>query len=73
VYGCGGPKEVVEVLGCDTAFMTVDECARTVSDLLNDPEGSTAMSTYIRGSCQAYSAESYTSAVGASLRELGVV
>ncbi len=73
VYGRGGPKEVVEVLGCDTAFLTVDECARTVSDLLNDPEGSTAMSTHIRASCQAYSAESYASAVGASLRELGIL
>jgi glycosyltransferase involved in cell wall biosynthesis len=73
VYGRGGPREVVEVLGCDTAFLTVDECARTVSNLLNDPEGSAAMSTHIRESCQAYSAESYASAVGASLQELGIL
>jgi GT2 family glycosyltransferase/glycosyltransferase involved in cell wall biosynthesis len=73
VYGLGGPREVVEVLGCDTTFLTVDECARTVSDLLNDPGGSTATSTHIRESCQVYSAESYASAVGASLRELGIL
>ncbi len=73
VYGRGGPKEVVDVLGCDTAFRTVDECARIVSDLLDDPAGSTALSAHIRESSRAYSAESYASAVGDSLRELGVL
>ena len=39
VYGQGGPREVVRTLGCETAFDTVDECARIVSQLLADPEG----------------------------------
>jgi O-antigen biosynthesis protein len=73
VYGQGGPKEVVEVLGCDTAFRTVDECARIVSGLLDDPIGSTELSAHVRESSRAYSAESYASAVGGSLRELGVL
>jgi O-antigen biosynthesis protein len=73
VYGRGGPREVVDVLGCDSAFLTVDECARIVSDLLGDPVRSTALSAHIRGSAQVYSAESYASAVGESLRELGVL
>jgi O-antigen biosynthesis protein len=73
VYGRGGPREVVEVLGCDTAFFTVEQCAQIVSDLLHDPLASTALSAHIRESCQAYSAESYAAAVAESLRGLGVL
>jgi glycosyltransferase involved in cell wall biosynthesis len=72
VYGRGGPKEVVEVLGCDTAFLTVDECADIVTDLLNDPSRSAKLSEHIRESSQAYSPESYRDAITESLRELGV-
>ena len=45
VYGQGGPKEVVSVLGCDTTFSTIDECAGIISSLLKDPRGSTAERT----------------------------
>jgi GT2 family glycosyltransferase len=72
VYGRGGPKEVVEVLGCDTAFLTVDECAHIVTGLLNDPFGSAQLSAHIRESSQAYSPQSYREAINESLRELGV-
>jgi O-antigen biosynthesis protein len=73
VYGRGGPKEVVDLLGCDTAFLTVEECAGIVTELLSDPAGSTSLSAHIRETSQAYSAESYSSAVRESLRELGVL
>ncbi|HEY6428028.1 MAG TPA: glycosyltransferase, partial [Acidimicrobiales bacterium] len=73
VYGRGGPREVVDVLGCDTAFLSVDQCAQIVSDLLQDPAGSTALSEHVRETCQAYSEESYATAIGDSLRELGVL
>lgn len=73
VYGRGGPREVVDVLGCDTAFLSIDQCAEIVSGLLHDPAGSTALSAHVRKTCQAYSEESYATAVGDSLRELGVL
>lgn len=73
VYGQGGPREVVRVLGCDTTFSSVDECATLVSGLLKDPTGSTALSAHIRESSQVYSAEAYFNGIDESLRELGVL
>jgi len=73
VYGQGGPREVVRVLGCDTTFSTVDECATIVSGLLKDPTGSAALSAHILESSQAYSAEAYFNGIDESLRELGVL
>jgi len=73
VYGEGGPREVVRVLGCDTTFSTVDECADIVSGLLKDPRGSTALSAHIRESSQVYSAEAYCNGIDESLRDLGVL
>jgi glycosyltransferase involved in cell wall biosynthesis len=72
VYGRGGPKEVIDVLGCDTAFLTVDQCADVVASLLNDPAGAAELSAHIRDSSRAYSPESYRDAIIESLHELGV-
>ncbi len=73
VYGQGGPREVVSALGCDTAFSTVDECARIVSRLLEDPRGSAALSTHLRQSSQLYSAAAFRIRVNEALEEMGVV
>jgi glycosyltransferase involved in cell wall biosynthesis len=73
VYGRGGPKEVVDVLGCDTAFLTVDQCADIVVSLLNEPSDSAELSAHIRESSKAYSPESYRDAITESLHELGVL
>ncbi len=73
VYGQGGPREVVRTLGCETAFDTVDECARMVSQLLADPDGSARLSAHLLESCQAYSDQAYAGGVGESLRDLGVL
>ena len=73
VYGQGGPREVVRTLGCETAFDTVDECARIVSQLLADPDGSARLSAHLLESCQAYSDQAYAGGVGESLRDLGVL
>jgi len=73
VFGAGGPREVVRELGCDTTFSTVDDCARIVSNLLQDPHGSAEISAHIMESCRAYSAEAYFNGIDESLRDLGVL
>ncbi len=73
VYGQGGPREVVNVLGCDTAFSTVDECARIMRDLLADPRGSTALSQHLLESSGIYSAQAFRNRVDDALGELGVL
>jgi GT2 family glycosyltransferase len=73
VYGQGGPREVVRTLGSDTTFQTVDECARIVSRLLADPDGSAQLSAHLLESCHAYSAQAYSGGVSDSLRDLGVL
>ena len=73
VYGAGGPREVVRVLGCDTTFSTVDECAAIVSDLLRDPSASAELSAHILESSSAWSAEAYFNGIDESLRDLGVL
>ena len=67
VYGQGGPREVVHTLGCETAFDTVDQCARIVSQLLADPDGSSRLSAHLLESCHAYSEQAYAGGVGESL------
>ena len=73
VYGQGGPLEVVRTLGSDTTFETIDECARIVTRLLRDPDGSAQLSAHLLESCQAYSAAAYAGGVSDSLRDLGVL
>jgi len=73
VYGAGGPREVVGVLGCDTTFSTVDECTAIVSGLLSDPSASAALSAHIIESSSAWSAEAYFDAIDQSLHDLGVL
>jgi O-antigen biosynthesis protein len=74
VYGQGGPREVVAALGCDTAFATVEECAATVTELLQDPERSTALSAQLRKSSQTtFSAEAFWDRVNVALHEMGVL
>jgi len=73
VYAQGGPKEVVSVLGCDTAFSTIDECARIVSGLLKDPRGSSALSAHLVQSSQCYSAEAFRVRVNEALRDMEVI
>ncbi len=73
VYGQGGPRDVVRVLGCDTTYSTIDQCAGIVAALLNDPGGSAELSAHILQSSQAYSAEAYCNGIDESLRDLGVL
>ncbi len=73
VYGQGGPRDVVRVLGCDTAFSTVDECVNIVSDLLNDPDGSTRLSDQLLETSKEYSAEAFWDRVNQALHDLGVL
>jgi GT2 family glycosyltransferase len=73
VYGAGGPRDVVRILGCDTAFATIEECADIVAGLRADPSASARLSAHLLESCQAFSAEAYAQGVTASLRELGVL
>ena len=73
VFGQGGPLEVIRALGADTAFSTIDECAGTVSALLRDPVGSTALSTHLLESCQQFSPQSFWKQVNVALHELGVL
>jgi glycosyltransferase involved in cell wall biosynthesis len=72
VYGQGGPPDVVEVLGCDTAFQTIDGCAGVVETLLRDPVSSSALSARVRERSQAFSSDAFWSRVGQALRELDV-
>jgi glycosyltransferase involved in cell wall biosynthesis len=73
VYGEGGPREVVQKLGCDTAFRTVEECVDIVSELLHDPSGSTELSARLPDRAQLWSAEAYDDDVRESLRGLGLL
>jgi GT2 family glycosyltransferase/glycosyltransferase involved in cell wall biosynthesis len=73
VYGQGGPLDVIRALGCDTAFSTVEECARIVTGLLRDASGSAGLSAHVRRSSQIYSAAAFQFRVDEALRELGVV
>lgn len=72
VYGQGGPREVIRTLGCDTGFSTVEECADMVTELLQDPTGSTALSNRLLQSSQVYSAEAFRNRVDEALNDLGV-
>ena len=61
------------MLGCDTTFSTVDECADIVSALLSDPSASAALSAHIIESSSAWSGEAYFNGIDESLRDLGVL
>jgi glycosyltransferase involved in cell wall biosynthesis len=73
VYRAGGPHEVVQKLGCDTAFTTVEECASIVSALLANPRGSSDLSAHLVESSRQWSAQAYHDDVRDSLRDLGVL
>jgi GT2 family glycosyltransferase len=73
VYGAGGPREVVEKLGTQTAFSTVEECAEMVTALLADPVGSTELSAHLLQSSRLWSPEAYHRDVRESLEHLGVL
>ena len=73
VYGQGGPREVLRVLGCDTAFATVEDCVRIVRGLLADPARSSSLSAHLCGSSQAYSGRSFAARVDEGLRRLGAL
>ena len=70
VYGQGGPRDVIDVLGCDTAFQTIDGCARVVETLLRDPVGSSVLSARVRERSQVFSPEAFRSRIDQALREL---
>ena len=72
VYGQGGPPDVIDVLGCDTAFQTIDGCARVVETLLKDPVGSSVLSARVRERSQAFSSDAFRSRVSHALRDLDV-
>jgi GT2 family glycosyltransferase/glycosyltransferase involved in cell wall biosynthesis len=73
VYGQGGPREVVDKLGCDTAFATVEECADIVARLLSDTVSSAQLSAHLKESSGQWSPEAYARDVAGSLRHLGVI
>ncbi|HEY1650287.1 MAG TPA: glycosyltransferase [Acidimicrobiales bacterium] len=73
VYGAGGPLDVLERLGCPTAFTTVEQCVEIVAALLADPEGSAELSAHLLESSRLWSAEAYHEGVRDSLLELGVI
>jgi GT2 family glycosyltransferase/glycosyltransferase involved in cell wall biosynthesis len=70
VYGQGGPLDVIDVLGCDTAFQTIDGCARAVEQLLGDPVASSALSARVRERCQAFSPDAFRGRIDQALRDL---
>jgi GT2 family glycosyltransferase/glycosyltransferase involved in cell wall biosynthesis len=70
VYGEGGPRDVIEVLGCDTAFQTIEGCARVVETLLRDPAGSSVLSARVRERSHAFSPDAFRSRIDQALREL---
>jgi O-antigen biosynthesis protein len=70
VYGQGGPLNVIDVLGCDTAFQTIDGCARVVEELLGDPVASSALSARVRERSEAFSPEAFRGRIDLALREL---
>jgi GT2 family glycosyltransferase/glycosyltransferase involved in cell wall biosynthesis len=72
VYGEGGPRDVIRMLGCDTAFSTVEECADIALGLLRDPAGSAALSHHLLQSSQVFSAEAFRTRVDEALHDLGV-
>ncbi len=72
VYGQAGPAEVVRSLGLSTVFSTVEECATTVSGLLHDRAGSSALSELLFERSSLYSAEAFRRRVDESMADLGV-
>ena len=72
VFAGGGPKEVVEQLGCDTQFRTLDECVDIVESLLNDTERSTAISRHLISSSEQFSAEQFGIRVTEAISSMGV-
>ncbi len=73
VYGQGGPRDVVGVLGSDTTFETVDECVDIVRRLIDDPLGSARTSAHVRQSSRAFSVAAFRARVGEALGSLGVL
>ena len=73
VYGQGGPREVIRVLGCDTTFETVDECVDVVRRLIDDPRGSAQTSADVRQNSQAFSTGAFRGRVGEALQNLGAL
>jgi GT2 family glycosyltransferase/glycosyltransferase involved in cell wall biosynthesis len=72
VYGQGGPPEVVHSLGLSTTFSTVEECAAMVSDLLEDGDGSAALSDQLPERSRLYSPETFRLRVSEALEALHV-
>ena len=72
VYGQGGPREVIEVLGSDTTFQTIDGCVRVVESLLGDPLGSSALSARVSERSRTFSPEAFVDRVDHALRDLDV-
>ncbi|HEX4126402.1 MAG TPA: glycosyltransferase [Acidimicrobiales bacterium] len=73
VYGQGGPRDVLHTLGSHTTFDTIEECARIVTRLVGDPQGSSLLSAHLLESCHAYSPQAYAAGVTDSLRDLGLL
>jgi glycosyltransferase involved in cell wall biosynthesis len=72
VYGEGGPRDVIRMLGCATAFSTVEECADIALGLFDDPVGSAALSHHLLQSSRVFSAEAFRTRVDEALHALGV-
>ena len=72
VFAGGGPKEVVEELGCDTQFRTLDECVDIVESLLSDPQRSTSISRHLVSSSEQFSAEQFGIRVTEAITSMGI-
>jgi hypothetical protein len=72
VFGEGGPKDVVQELGCATSFRTVDEAVEIIQSLLGDPAGSTAMSQVLKENSDRFSTSSFQTKVRRAIRDMGL-
>jgi glycosyltransferase involved in cell wall biosynthesis len=70
VFGEGGPAEVMGALGSPTTFHTVDEAARLIERLFENPDGSEALSRELIKKSSYFSAQAFRERVHEALAGL---
>jgi glycosyltransferase involved in cell wall biosynthesis len=71
-YGEGGPVEVLAQLGCETTFLSREECVRKILDLRADPDRATRLSRLLPERAEQFSAAAFQQRVNEALRALAV-